>query len=89
MDQEQNFEPVEIIQDNEISQDFVEFLESSEQDARNDNFQQVPLIERSGNFIDLTPYFNLPVKQAAQLLGICTSTLSKQWKETTFGRQAS
>eukprot|EP01120_Amphizonella_sp_Union-15-10_P013466 TRINITY_DN6238_c0_g1_i1.p1 TRINITY_DN6238_c0_g1~~TRINITY_DN6238_c0_g1_i1.p1 ORF type:complete len:249 (-),score=44.40 TRINITY_DN6238_c0_g1_i1:32-778(-) len=40
-----------------------------------------------GNYIDITPYLNLPQKQAALKLGIPTSTLSKRWKEAVCGRK--
>ena len=33
------------------------------------------------NFVDITPYLNMPQATAAKELGIPTSTLSKRWKE--------
>jgi len=41
----------------------------------------------NSNYVDITPYLNLPQKQAAQRLGIPTSTLSKRWKEAVCGRK--
>jgi hypothetical protein len=38
-------------------------------------------------YIDITPYLNMPQKEAARRLGIPTSTLSKRWKEAVRCRK--
>lgn len=40
-----------------------------------------------GQYLDITDYLNLPQSQAADKLGIPTSTLSKRWKEAAQGRK--
>jgi len=85
-------EYAESIQEDRIAPNFVEFFTPIDENAGKEQnpFQHqlnVDPFESRAAYVDLTPYFHLPEKQAAKLLGICTSTLSKQWKEVTFGRK--
>jgi len=40
-----------------------------------------------GSFVDITDFLALPQNDAADMLGLPTSTLSKRWKETVQGRK--
>jgi len=49
-----------------------------------------PTADKTGlgqNFCDITEYLNMPQTQAAKLLGVPTSTLSKRWKESCPNRK--
>jgi hypothetical protein len=45
------------------------------------------LATKGDQFVDITPYLNLPQKEAARRLGIPTSTLSKKWKDAVKNRK--
>jgi len=58
------------------------------------NLSGIPGIATTGDtitqkeqYIDITPYLNLPQKEAAKRLGMPTSTLSKRWKDAVKTRK--
>lgn len=42
---------------------------------------------RPQRLVDISPYLNLPQKEAAKRLGLPVSTLSKRWKDATHDRK--
>lgn len=62
----------------------------NEKDNEKDNIKQNKIYKLSGKDIqrtvEISKYFHLPQHEAADLLGIPSSTLSKRWKEATVNR---